>query len=691
LSVSVIIQSILLVSINLPSAKKGKKDNYNVPTSSLRASSPDREGHALVLSTRRLSISTKESIKRFKLKTDNISTLIIRTCWFDMEKKWRYLIGGIISVIVVTSIVVPLTVHFWPEREILVEHDAEITILNDNDFKKYNFTGDGSENNPYIIENYDIATTKNYAIHISSTSKYFIIRNCQLTANHSAIYIESITYGTAVITQNNCYNHQDSGIYLSDSSGVSIIKNFCNKNAFTGIQVNDCSELIINNNTCNDNVYGIKISYSNVITVSNNTVKNNFYFGIILDHSSHATMTNNTCIDNFYNGIRLESTNNVTICNNTCHDSFYDGICITASKNTLVTNNSCNNSHNGIYVLNSDDLIMINNTFSNMRLEGIRLRTSINASLFDNTFYNCGLSISQNNKEEYFTHTIENNWVNGRILGYFVNISSSTISETIYGQLILINCSDTIISNQEISNTTTSLSLVYCENATLINNNFYSNFLGITLGSCPNSMLKNNTCSNNEEGIIIGSSKSTRLIENTCSNNDGTGISLNYCHNANLTKNTCNNNNHAGIRLSHSRNGTLDENNCNYNGFSGIIISSANDTLVKNNQINNNGRGISLTHSDSGIICYNLFSENTNYAIGLHYETNNNVIHHNSFIDNNLGETSQAEDDWGGNFWFATIILEGNYWSDWSGSGDYEIGGNANAVDPYPLSSPPVT
>ncbi len=109
-----------------------------------------------------------------------------------MKKKWGYLIGGLIAAIVVTSIVVPVTLHFLTKKDNLIEHkhEAVIIIMNDWDFKNYNFTGEGSESNPYVIENYNITTTKDYAIYISSTSKYFIIRNCNLAANFTGIYIK---------------------------------------------------------------------------------------------------------------------------------------------------------------------------------------------------------------------------------------------------------------------------------------------------------------------------------------------------------------------------------------------------------------------------------------------------------------------------------------------------------------------
>jgi len=63
-------------------------------------------------------------------------------------------------------------------RSEFVHHDP-IVILNDNDFKTQNWPGDGTIENPYIIEGLNI-TTNEICIRIYSTSLHFIIRDCFL-------------------------------------------------------------------------------------------------------------------------------------------------------------------------------------------------------------------------------------------------------------------------------------------------------------------------------------------------------------------------------------------------------------------------------------------------------------------------------------------------------------------------------
>jgi hypothetical protein len=81
---------------------------------------------------------------------------------------------------------------------------------------------------------------------------------------------------------------------------------------------------------------------------------------------------------------------------------------------------------------------------------------------------------------------------------------------------------------------------------------------------------------------------------------------------------------------------------------------------------------------------------NSIYGLYIDSESDNNTVHHNSFIDNNLGGSSQAFDDGTNNTWFDESTLEGNYYSDYSGVGNYSIDGNANSSDTYPLTENPL-
>ena len=83
--------------------------------------------------------------------------------------------------------------------------------------------------------------------------------------------------------------------------------------------------------------------------------------------------------------------------------------------------------------------------------------------------------------------------------------------------------------------------------------------------------------------------------------------------------------------------------------------------------------------------------ENGDYGIFIAETSDNNIIHHNTFIDNKIGDASQAYDDGFNNTWYDVTTNEGNWWSDWFGTPEYSIDGSATSTDPYPLGEPAVS
>ena len=78
-------------------------------------------------------------------------------------------------------------------------YNGEIVIKNDDDFtKRYNLPGSGTSNDPYLIKDLTIETTKMWAVAVFDTTKHFVIENCTLAAFHGCIYLNSIDQRTAL-------------------------------------------------------------------------------------------------------------------------------------------------------------------------------------------------------------------------------------------------------------------------------------------------------------------------------------------------------------------------------------------------------------------------------------------------------------------------------------------------------------
>ncbi|MBA7527909.1 hypothetical protein ES705_20089 [subsurface metagenome] len=290
-------------------------------------------------------------------------------------------------------------------------------------------------------------------------------------------------------------------------------------------------------------------------------------------------------------------------------------------------------------------------------------------------------------------------------------VINNTCNNNWYGIKLYYSGSSTV-ANNTCSDNGSSIRLSYSSNSTVVNNICNNNDIGIVLYYSYYSTVANNTCSknNNYGGIYLSSSGSSTVANNTCINNY-IGIKLYYSNSSTVTNNTCNNNNNyegisiwsssnstvanntcndnrEGIRLDFSGSSTVANNTCSNNNFSIAFWYSSNSTATNNTCTNNNNYGIYLHSSDFCVFTYNLLQENEEYGVYSSSGSDNNIIHHNTFVDNNLGGTSQAFDDCTNNTWYNNATQKGNFWSDWSGTGSYSIDGSANSVDLYPLNEP---
>ena len=583
----------------------------------------------------------------------------------------------------------------------LTPHDP-ISITSDSGFEV--FPGAGSEEDPYVIEGYSITTTALTGIYITGTTKYFVIRNCYVDAEYYGIFITNVADGTATVINNTC-NNSYRGIYLSSSGSSTIANNTCNNNGYRGIYLSSSGSSTVTNNTFTNS--GLYIYESTVDAYISYTVENNWVNGKRLGFYTNLDST--TIAEPIYGQLILINCTDVTVRDqiiNNAGTGLFLGFC----TDSVIVNNTCSNNDYGIRFSSSGSSTVANNTCNN-NVWGIYLFSSGTSIVANNTFTNCGLYIIEDTIDAYLSYTLENNWVNGKKLGFYTNLDSTIISEPVYGQLILVNCTNVTVRDQTLNNAGTGLFLYSCIYST-INNNTCSNnyhgfylvssvsstvanntcnsngYLGIYLSSSGSSTVANNTCNSNGEGIFLVSSVSSTVANNTCNSNGYLGIYLSSSGSSTVANNTCSNNDY-GFSLVSSDYSTVANNTCNNNWY-GIYLLDSSSSTVANNTCNNNWYGILLYESDSCVVTYNLLQDNEVYGVYLRYDSDNNLIHHNTFVHNYLGGTSQAFDDCVNNYWYDTETLGGNYWSDWSGTGSYPIDGSAGAVDLYPLGEPVV-
>ncbi|MHA2353514.1 MAG: right-handed parallel beta-helix repeat-containing protein, partial [Candidatus Thorarchaeota archaeon] len=178
-----------------------------------------------------------------------------------------------------------------------------IDISGDDQFKSIaegeSWPGNGSESDPYIIEDFDIdlGGTNGRCIYIRHTTAHFIIRNCTFTG-------ASIFPGT--------------GVNLLNVTSFEISENIFFDNQF-GMSITGDSATIVNNEVLSTVNVGFYLNGLENSSISHNTIHGG-QTGLLLEGLQHCEINNNSITGSNSAGIYLEFTDNCTFNRNTCSE-----------------------------------------------------------------------------------------------------------------------------------------------------------------------------------------------------------------------------------------------------------------------------------------------------------------------------------------------------------------------------------
>jgi parallel beta-helix repeat protein len=391
---------------------------------------------------------------------------------------------------------------------------------------------------------------------------------------------------------------------------------------------------------------GVYIYRRNNVAVRNVQVRN-FYYGIFLFDSQNCIVSDNFLANNCF-GVFAYVLEGVVISKNLINNNVDGGVLISGSLNSIVSQN--NITGNGVF-------------------GGLWIGQSDGNIISGNIFVNSGLGL-----EGSFNNIIVNNTVNGRPLIYIENNSNITIGEA--GQVILINCTNILVKNLELSNTYVGIYLWNTTNATIVENKINNNYIGVYLVHSFSNVISKNNITNNERCGVLLRASNNNIINQNIFVDDGLHVEASYGNivydnmvndkplvylegvedvviegevgqiilvgcNRITVKNLNIFNTSVGIQLINTYNSIISNNNL-VTKFRGIFLCQSINNLISQNKITtylSHSSGIVLIYATTGnIITRNSITNTVNGGIGvLTGYSNNNLISENNITNNAIG------------------------------------------------------
>ncbi len=378
-------------------------------------------------------------------------------------------------------------------------HDP-IRINNDTDFDTQGWPGDGSESDPYVIQDLEInGTGYGYCVYIGNTTVNFLVKNNYF---HHANRVEDLTF-----------YYMNAGVYLHNITNGKIENNLIMESDFVGIYIEFSSNNIVSNNTASySGDYGILMYAAHDNQIINNTCNANDQgctsgggcglggHGIALGSSDNNEILNNNVSRKNARGIYLSYSDGNILHNNSATYNTVYGISLDNSNKNHISENDILNNTNGLLVSRSDGNLFEDNTISNQE-KNIYLDRSMENTIHGNILEHNGIIINDFNLVHWNTHDIDDtNTINGRPIIYWKNRDSGILPSGA-GQIILANCTGVTVGEQYINNIDRGIQLGFSHENIIYHNDISDNDVGLYLYSSGNNIIYHNNFVDNTKHV----------------------------------------------------------------------------------------------------------------------------------------------------------------------------------------------
>ena len=289
----------------------------------------------------------------------------------------------------------------------------------------------------------------------------------------------------------------------------------------------------------------------------------------------------------YCSGVHLLSSFNRVFDNNLTEN--YHGVYIgeESSNNHIFSNIGYENNDSIVRIHGGGDNLIYNNTSMSIHV-GIAV-SGYNNRIFNNSMNGDGI-FTYNSIEERLSNEIDtSNTVNGKPIYYWKEENSKIIPEGA-GQIILQNCYDIMIQDQELL---------------LVN-------VGISIDSSSKILINNNRIAGAIYGIWIDDSNDIQIMNNLITQNYNEGILITGSDEVLIYNNRIHDNFFMSAWITSSEHVTVVENNFTNNSYLGLEIHTTIDSSIHNNTFANNGQALFLRCTNDISVIDNQFISNQN-------------------------------------------------------------------------------
>ncbi len=333
---------------------------------------------------------------------------------------------------------------------------SPIYISGDSQFTPENGVvgGNGTAENPYLIDGWEIDGSYGNAIVVEHTRAHFVIRNVSIFSYYYYYYDYTVRFydvTNATVEDSTLYSNY-LGLYAAYTSG-----------------------LTISNVTFDSMYYGAQFDYSDNVTVRGSTVSNCWNYGIIIPYSRDVVVENNTFVNSGSYGVYS-----------------YGG------SRLLVTGNNFTSTSYAVYLEGMEYVSVVANHMSSVYYPAMVYSSS-------------GVLLS-GNEVTYGTYGMYLYYCSD------CEVSDNTLLYLSYHQVSLQYCTDTVVSGNVIVDTDdyywnsedSAIDIYSCERTVIVGNDIsgvadtYTGYVGIYVQMAEDTLIEDNSIASRYAGVVMG-------------------------------------------------------------------------------------------------------------------------------------------------------------------------------------------